>query len=192
MSLAIGSPEFIAPWKSNPGSFGCWFGWQRNWSCFCSSLWISNSLFTGRPAKIHTQWPSVLVLQIPFSQMDFWREATTADSFRATLLHAPATFHTCFFQESLRKRMNQRRLQIKKNSWMFKTWHGLNLEVRNDQVDPPFVKHVTRLFAVASWVLKKHVKISGLQRITSDLQQEVFYKKWTCHQDLFTRNTERY
>ena len=97
-----------------------------------------------------------LVLQIPsWSQIDFWREPTTADSLRATILHAPATLHTCFFQESLRKRMNQRGLQIKKSSWMFKTWHGLNLEVRNDQVDPPFMKHVPHLFVVASWVLKK-------------------------------------
>lgn len=95
------------------------FAGQRSWLCFLSTPEYLQSLFTGRPAKIHTQWPSVLVLQIPFSQMDFWREPTTADSFRATLLHAPATLRTCFFQESLRKRMNQRGLQIKKSSWMF-------------------------------------------------------------------------
>ena len=52
------------------------------------------------------------------------------------------------------------------------------------------MKHVPHLFVVASWVLKKHVKISGLQRITSDLRQEVFYKKRTCHKDLRTRNTK--
>ena len=39
-----------------------------------------------------------------------------------------------------------------------KMWHGLNLEVRNDKVDPPVMKHVPRLFVVVSWVLKKRGK----------------------------------
>ena len=167
------------------------FAGQRNWFCFVQVPECWNSLFTGRPAKIHTQCLISCIANTILITKGFLARTDNVTQFQSNSPPCSCdSSHVLLPRKPPEENKSKRFRNQEKFLHVPKMCHGLNLEVRNDKVDPPVMKHVPRLFVVVSWVLKKHVKISGLQRITSDLRQEVFYKKRTWHQDLPTRNTK--